>query len=81
MSVSLDAPISSLLTNRRRAGALKALGVVSVHDALTYYPFRVTDPTPMRVIRQIRLGEPCAFAASVRNARAVPRMARHCFRF
>lgn len=43
MSTTWQTPISSFETNRRRVGALKSLGVVSVGDALTYYPFRVTD--------------------------------------
>ena len=42
MSTTWQTPISSFETNRRRVGALKSLGVVSVGDALTYYPFRVT---------------------------------------
>ena len=44
MSTTWQTPISSFETNRRRVGALKSLGVVSVGDALTYYPFRVTEP-------------------------------------
>ena len=46
MSTTWQTPISSFETNRRRVGALKSLGVVSVGDALTYYPFRVTEPVP-----------------------------------
>ena len=48
MSTTWQTPISSFETNRRRVGALKSLGVVSVGDALTYYPFRVTEPVPAR---------------------------------
>ncbi|KAB8286953.1 ATP-dependent DNA helicase RecG [Bifidobacterium avesanii] len=80
MSVSLDTAVSSLLTNRRRAGALKSLGIVSVRDALTYYPFRVTDPVPSRPIRESKIGMPIAFAASVQAVRAVPMNARRGFR-
>ena len=36
MSTTWQTPISSFETNRRRVGALKSLGVVSVGDALTY---------------------------------------------
>lgn len=69
MNVTLGTPISSVMTNKRRVGALKSLGVLTVGDALTYYPFRVTDPVPLRAIREARIGEPMAFAAEVRAAR------------
>ena len=80
MSVSLDTAVSSLMTNRRRVGALKALGVVTVRDALTYYPFRVTDPVPARPIRNATIGMPIAFAATVRSLHVVPMNARRGFR-
>lgn len=69
MSVTVGTPIASVMTNKRRVGALKSLGVLTVGDALTYYPFRVTDPVPLRAIREARIGEPMAFAAEVRAAR------------
>lgn len=69
MNVTLGTPISSVMTNKRRVGALKSLGVLTVGDALTYYPFRVADPVPLRAIREARIGEPMAFAAEVRAAR------------
>ncbi|MCH9277214.1 ATP-dependent DNA helicase RecG [Bifidobacterium amazonense] len=69
MSITLDTPIASLMTNKRRVGALKALGVVTVGDALTYYPFRVTEPVPLRSLREARIGEPMAFSAVVRGQR------------
>ncbi|MFC5221895.1 ATP-dependent DNA helicase RecG [Bifidobacterium leontopitheci] len=68
------------MTNKRRVGALKSLGVVSVGDALTYYPFRVTDPVPLRALREARAGERMAFAALVRNLRVVPMNARRGYR-
>ncbi|NMN00765.1 ATP-dependent DNA helicase RecG [Bifidobacterium sp. DSM 109958] len=80
MSVSLDAAVSSLMTNRRRVGALKSLGIVTVRDALTYYPFRVTDPVPVRPIHQAVVGMPIAFAATVEALRVVPMNARRGFR-
>ena len=80
MSVSLGTPISSLMTNRRRVGALKSLGVVTVGDALTYYPFRVTDPVPLRAIREARVGETMAFAGEIRALRVVPLNARRGYR-
>lgn len=72
MSVTLGTPISSVMTNKRRMGALKSLGVLTVGDALTYYPFRVTDPVPLRSIREAKIGEPMAFTAEVRAVRVVP---------
>lgn len=76
MSVTLGTPISSVMTNKRRVGALKSLGVLTVGDALTYYPFRVTDPVPLRSIREARIGEPMAFAAEVRAVRVASSGAR-----
>lgn len=52
--------------------ALKSLGVVSVGDALTYYPFRVTEPVPARALREAKIGEKMAFAAHVRGVRVFP---------
>ena len=69
MSVTVGTPISSVMTNKRRVGALKSLGVLTVGDALTYYPFRVTDPVPLRAIHEARIGETMAFAAEVRAVR------------
>ena len=57
------------MSKKRRVGALKSLGVLTVGDALTYYPFRVTDPVPLGAIREARIGEPMAFAAEVRAVR------------
>ena len=79
MSTTWQTPISSFETNRRRVGALTSLGVVSVGDALTYYPFRVTDPVPARALREAKIGENMAFAAHVRGVRVFP-MARRGFR-
>lgn len=79
MSTTLETPISSIESNRRRVGALKSLGVVSVGDALTYYPFRVTDPVPARSLREAKIGEKMAFAAHVLETRVFP-MARRGFR-
>ena len=69
MSTTLETPISSIESNRRRVGALKSLGVVSVGDALTYYPFRVTDPVPARSLHEAKIGEKMAFAAHVLETR------------
>ncbi|WEV72641.1 ATP-dependent DNA helicase RecG [Bifidobacterium sp. ESL0790] len=79
-SVSLTTPVSSLIPNKRRVSALKSLGVVSVGDALTYYPFHVTEPVPLRAIREARPGVPMAFAAVVRYLRVVPMGGRRGYR-
>ncbi|WEV66046.1 ATP-dependent DNA helicase RecG [Bifidobacterium sp. ESL0764] len=79
-TVTLNTPISSLIANKRRVSALKGLGVVSVGDALTYYPFRVTEPVPGRSIREAKAGMPMAFAAVVRFARVIPMGGRRGFR-
>lgn len=80
MSISLGTPISSLLTNKRRVGALKSLGMVSVGDTITYYPFRVTEPVPARALREARAGESMAFAAQIRSVRVVPMNTRRGYR-
>ncbi|OZG64574.1 ATP-dependent DNA helicase RecG [Bifidobacterium hapali] len=80
MSISLDTPISSLLANKRRVGALKSLGIVSIGDALTYYPFRVTEPVPSRALREARQGESMAFAAIIRSVRVIPMNTRRGYR-
>lgn len=80
MNVSLDTPISKLISNGRRVGALKALGVTTVADALTYYPFRVTDPVSLHAVSEARVGIPMAFAARVLDVRVVPMGGRRGFR-
>ncbi|WEV69618.1 ATP-dependent DNA helicase RecG [Bifidobacterium sp. ESL0775] len=79
-TVTLTTPISALIANKRRVSALKGLGMVTVGDALTYYPFRVTEPVPLRAIREAKVGMPMAFAAVVRFARVIPMGGRRGFR-
>ncbi|WP_390133653.1 ATP-dependent DNA helicase RecG [Bifidobacterium apicola] len=78
--VGLHSTVASLVANRRRVSALKALGVVTVEDALTYYPFRITDPMQVTTIAGIRLGAPCAFAARVDQVHLVPLSGHRGFR-
>ena len=80
MTVSLTTPLAKLLTNRRRVSALKGLGLVTCADVLTYYPFRVTDPVPLRAVREGRIGEPMAFAGVVRDVRVMQMNARRGYR-
>ncbi|PJM78568.1 ATP-dependent DNA helicase RecG [Bifidobacterium scaligerum] len=72
MSITLSTALASLITNKRRVSALKSLGVTTVGEALTYYPFRVTDPVRLSTIREAQLGQPMAFMATVRDVRVVP---------
>ena len=65
--------LASLVTNKRRVSALKSLGIVTVGDALTYYPFRVTEPVPLRAIREAAPGQQMAFAAVIRDMRVCSR--------
>lgn len=80
MSITMDTTLASLVTNKRRVSALKSLGIVTVGDALTYYPFRVTEPVPLRAIREAAPGQQMAFAAVMRDMRVVPMNARRGYR-
>ena len=71
MSITMDTALASLVPNKRRVSALKSLGVTTVGEALTYYPFRVTEPVPLRTIREAMIGQQMAFAAQVRDVRVV----------
>ena len=79
-NTTVDTPLAALLTNKRRVSALKALGVLTVADALTYYPFRVTDPVPVRALAEARFGEKMACAVDVRALRVTPMNARRGYR-
>ena len=76
----MDTTLASLVTNKRRVSALESLGIVTVGDALTYYPFRVTEPVPLRAIREAAPGQQMAFAAVIRDMRVVPMNARRGYR-
>lgn len=80
MSITMDTTLASLVTNKRRVSALKSLGIVTVGDALTYYPFRVTEPVPLRAVREAAPGQQMAFAAVIRDMRVVPMNARRGYR-
>lgn len=80
MSITMGTTLASLVTNKRRVSALKSLGIVTVGDALTCYPFRVTEPVPLRAIREAAPGQQMAFAAVIRDMRVVPMNARRGYR-
>ena len=77
---SLTTPLSSVLTNKRRVGALKSLGIMTVEGALTYYPFRVTEPVKVQPLRQATIGESMAFAAKVAQVQIIPMQAHGGYR-
>ncbi|MBT1163966.1 ATP-dependent DNA helicase RecG [Bifidobacterium felsineum] len=72
MSITLSTALASLITNKRRVFALKSLGVATVGEALTYFPFRVTDPVRLQTLREAQIGQQMAFVANVRDVRVVP---------
>ncbi len=80
MAVDLHAATSSVLTNKRRIGALKKLGVTTIVDALSYYPFRVTDRVAVRRIEDIKIGEPVAFSGIILDTQVTPMSSRSGYR-
>lgn len=80
MALSLNSSLSSVISNKRRVSAFKSLGLTTVADTLFYYPFRVTDPVKCCTLRQVKIGQKAAFAATVRRIRVVPMNARRGYR-
>lgn len=78
--ITLNTAISSIVGNKRRASALKSLGVVTVKDALTYYPFRVTNPLKRAHLSQILPGQEVAFCAIIQSINLVQMNARRGYR-
>lgn len=78
--ITLNTAISSIISNKRRASALKSLGVITVKDALTYYPFRVTNPLKRAHLSQILPGQEVAFSATIQSINIVQMAARRGYR-
>ncbi|PKZ45055.1 ATP-dependent DNA helicase RecG [Gardnerella vaginalis] len=78
--ITLNTAISSIVSNKRRASALKSLGVITVKDALTYYPFRVTNPLKRAHLSQILPGQEVAFSAIIQSINIVQMAARRGYR-
>lgn len=78
--ITLNTAISSIVSNKRRVSALKSLGVVTVKDALTYYPFRVTNPLKRTHLSQILPGQEVAFCAIIQSINLVQMNARRGYR-
>lgn len=78
--ITLNTAISSIVSNKRRASALKSLGVITVKDALTYYPFRVTNPLKHAHLSQILPGKEVAFSATIQSINIVQMAARRGYR-
>lgn len=75
-SAQMHTALASIISNKRRISALKSLGITTVEDALTYYPFRVTNPLKVARLRDIRIGEEVVFYAQVQSINVVPMNAR-----
>lgn len=80
MSVTLETSLASIISNKRRVSALKSLGIVSIKDALMYYPFRVTEPMRIMRLRDIRYGDSAVFVACVNSVSVIPMNVRRGFR-
>lgn len=78
--ITLNTAISSIVSNKRRVSALKSLGVVTVKDALMYYPFRVTNPLKRAHLSQILPGQEVAFCAIIQSINLVQMNARRGYR-
>ncbi len=62
----LDAPISKVkLVSSERASAFSALGIYSLRDLLSFYPYRYIDMATVRTIQTAQIGEQCTLVASV----------------
>lgn len=72
MKVTLQTAMSSIMTNKRRAGALKSLGVETLEDALLYFPFRVTPAVEVKPISEIHAGQKAAFPAFIERVSVFP---------
>uniref|UniRef100_UPI002607C0B2 DEAD/DEAH box helicase n=1 Tax=uncultured Bifidobacterium sp. TaxID=165187 RepID=UPI002607C0B2 len=78
--ISLDTRVSSVISNKRRVSALRSLGIVTAGDALTYYPFRVEDPAPIRTLASVLPGRDAAVVVRVVDSRVVPLSSRQGWR-
>lgn len=78
--ITLNTAISSIVSNKRRVSSLKSLGVITVKDALTYYPFRVTNPLKRAHLSQILPGQEVAFSATIQSINIVQMAARRGYR-
>lgn len=78
--ITLNTAISSIVSNKRRVSSLKSLGVITVKDALTYYPFRVTNPLKRAHLSQILPGQEVAFSAIIQSINIVQMTARRGYR-
>ena len=79
-SAKMHTSLCAIISNKRRVSALKSLGIVTVKDALTYYPFRVTSPLRIANLKDVKIGEEVAFYAQVQSINVVPMNARRGFR-
>ena len=72
--------LSTVISDKRRISALKSLGIVTIEDALTYFPYKLHAPYTVRPLSQIREGEKTAFAATIRETQSIPMSGRRGWR-
>lgn len=72
--------LSTIISNKRRLSALKSLGIITIADALTYYPFRVTKPLKVATLRNSKIGDEIAFYAQIQSINLISMNARRGFR-
>lgn len=76
-----DTPLTSVLTEKRRASSLKKFDLLTVGDALTYYPFRVSPPVEHVSLAHISsLNTPLAFAAKITHIQSIKASYGHASR-
>lgn len=78
--VDVHSAISSVLTNKRRISAFKKLGVTTINDALTYFPFRATDRVPLTTIDDVKVGVKAVISGEVAGLRVTPFAGRSGYR-
>ncbi|MDO4913100.1 MAG: ATP-dependent DNA helicase RecG [Bifidobacteriaceae bacterium] len=80
MSITLQTPISSCISQARRISAFKKIGIQTVQDALTYYPFRVMPALPLRSISNSQVGQKIVCLGYVQDIRVIPMSMRYGMR-
>lgn len=58
--IDLDTALQSIITQKRRVSALRKLGMITVRDVLTNYPFRVEAPQRLLPLGQMVIGTQAA---------------------
>lgn len=72
--------LEDILPNKRRAHAFYKLGVRTIGDALTYYPFRVTRPVPRETLKTVKIGNVCAVLVTIDSVQQIQMHSRQGYR-